>query len=333
MKSLKTRIRKKKAIVRIEEMLLGYDANKAHSVPKENGPWYSLRENHEYWNAYFSLSEKKLRQWSKNEEEALESLQSLEFNTTKIVNHLFNPELQGQQSRYGLVIGHVQSGKTANYTGVIAKAADSGYNLIIVLTGLYNDLRHQTQVRLEKELTGTIQDQKGNSVDSRDYKKPWRILTRTGAKGDFFNGYPKSKANYHPSLSMEDIDQPTILLMKKNVTPLTHLNEWIASTNPSVIEKLNVLIIDDVLSAGTAGRESIEAILKVSATPSSFIVGLDRQERGLSEISASKELEKDFNIKVESIVNLDSLIDFVKENGVYTDHLDRLNEYRENWGA
>ena len=53
----------------------------------------------------------------------------------------------------------------------------------------------------------------------------------------------------------------------------------------------------------------------------------------MSEISASKELEKDFNIKVESIVNLDSLIDFVKENGVYTDHLDRLNEYRENWGA
>ena len=94
-----------------------------------------------------------------------------------------------------------------------------------------------------------------------------------------------------------------------------------------------VLIIDDVLSAGTAGRESIEAILKLSATPSSFIVGLDRQERGLSEMSASKELEKDFNIKVESIVNLDSLIDFVKENGVYTDHLDRLNEYRKNWGA
>jgi len=95
----------------------------------------------------------------------------------------------------------------------------------------------------------------------------------------------------------------------------------------------NVLIIDDVLSAGTAGRESIEAILKLSATPSSFIVGLDRQERGLSEISSSKELEKDFNIKVESIVNLDSLIDFVKENVVYTDHLDRLNEYRKSWGA
>ena len=95
----------------------------------------------------------------------------------------------------------------------------------------------------------------------------------------------------------------------------------------------NVLIIDDVLSAGTAGRESIEAILKLSATPYSFIVGLDRQEKGLSEISSSEELEKEFNIKVESIVNLDSLIDFVKDNGVYADHLNQLNEYRENWGA
>ena len=186
-----------------------------------------------------------MKQWSKDKKQALESMQSLEFNTTKIVNHLFNPKLKGDQSRYGLVIGHVQSGKTANYTGVIAKAADSGYNLIIVLTGLYNDLRHQTQVRIEKELTGTLQDRKGNSVDFRNYKMPWRILTRTGVNGDFFNGYPKKMDSYYPPLNTGDLDRPTILLMKKNLTPLTHLNNWIASTNSSVLENLNVLIIDD----------------------------------------------------------------------------------------
>ena len=54
-----------------------------------------------------------------------------------------------------------------------------------------------------------------------------------------------------------------------------------------------VLIIDDVLSAGTAGRESIESIRNLNAIPSSFIVGLDRQEKGQSEISSSKELEND----------------------------------------
>ena len=50
-------------------------------------------------------------------------------------------------------------------------------------------------------------------------------------------------------------------------------------------------------------------------------------------MSASKELEKDFNIKIESIINLDSLINFVKDDETYADYLDQLNEYRENWGA
>ena len=94
-----------------------------------------------------------------------------------------------------------------------------------------------------------------------------------------------------------------------------------------------VLIIDDVLSAGTAGRESIESIQNLNATPSSFIVGLDRQEKGQSEISSSKELENDFNIKVESIINLDTLIAFVKNQSEYSVHLSQLNQYRETWSA
>ena len=94
-----------------------------------------------------------------------------------------------------------------------------------------------------------------------------------------------------------------------------------------------VLIIDDVLSAGTAGRESIESIQNLNATPSSFLVGLDRQEKGQSEISSSKELENDFNIKVESIINLDTLIAFVKNQSEYSVHLSQLNQYRETWSA
>ena len=94
-----------------------------------------------------------------------------------------------------------------------------------------------------------------------------------------------------------------------------------------------VLIIDDVLSAGTAGRESIESIQNLNATPSSFLVGLDSQEKGQSEISSSKELENDFNIKVESIINLDTLIAFVKNQSEYSVHLSKLNQYRETWSA
>ncbi len=95
----------------------------------------------------------------------------------------------------------------------------------------------------------------------------------------------------------------------------------------------SVLIIDDVLSAGTAGRESIETILNLGATPNCFIVGLDRQEKGNSDLSSSSELSAEFNIKVESIVNLDDLISFVTNDSTYVEFLPNLNNYREKWGA
>ena len=95
----------------------------------------------------------------------------------------------------------------------------------------------------------------------------------------------------------------------------------------------DVLIIDDVLSAGTAGRESIKTIIDLEATPVSFIVGLDRQEKGNSDISSSSELSAEFNIRVESIVNLDTLISFVTNDSKYLEFLPSLNSYRENWGA
>ena len=95
----------------------------------------------------------------------------------------------------------------------------------------------------------------------------------------------------------------------------------------------NVMIIDDVLSAGTAARQSLELISKTGAIPKIFIVGLDRQEKGSADISASKELQNDFGITVKSIVNLDTLISFTENNSDYTAHLGELKAYRDNWGA
>ena len=95
----------------------------------------------------------------------------------------------------------------------------------------------------------------------------------------------------------------------------------------------DVLIIDDVLSAGTAGKESIKTILGLSATPKAFLVGLDRQEKGKTEKAASQELRDSFNMQVESIVNLDTLISFVKNDSEHSQYLDELNKYRDTWGA
>ena len=97
--------------------------------------------------------------------------------------------------------------------------------------------------------------------------------------------------------------------------------------------KGKTLIIDDVLSAGTAGRESINLITKQNATPVCFIVGLDRQEKGKSEQSASKELKDEFNLSVISIIDLDTLITYVGNESQFNGYLSGLNQYRDTWGA
>ena len=78
----------------------------------------------------------------------------LDKDTDKIVGLMQDPEKPGRWARRGLVVGHVQSGKTANYTGVICKAADYGYKFIVILTGIQEDLRVQTQERIEEGFTG-----------------------------------------------------------------------------------------------------------------------------------------------------------------------------------
>jgi orotate phosphoribosyltransferase len=103
----------------------------------------------------------------------------------------------------------------------------------------------------------------------------------------------------------------------------------IIGANPSG----DVMIIDDVLSAGTAARESIELINNIGANPKLFIVGLNRQEKGSGELSASDELQNDFGIIVKSIVDLNTLISFSESNPDYEEFLEELKSYREKWGA
>jgi hypothetical protein avisC_05682 len=112
-------------------------------------PWYDedrRREHHFYWDDYRKILERKL---------SPEAVASIDTATTDIVSRLADPSSRYPYQSKGLVVGHVQSGKTANFTGVIAKAIDAGYRLIIVLTGTVELLRAQTQRRLDMELIGT----------------------------------------------------------------------------------------------------------------------------------------------------------------------------------
>jgi hypothetical protein len=144
--------------------LLGLDADAAESVDKHFPPvretstiiskdfqaWYpppGLTSRAFYWDQYKKhLVEAK--RWHPD------SVAGLEEDTRKVVERISDPTRVAAFSARGIVIGHVQSGKTANFTGVIAKAIDAGYRLVIVLAGTLDILREQTQRRLDMELIG-----------------------------------------------------------------------------------------------------------------------------------------------------------------------------------
>ncbi|WP_456418247.1 orotate phosphoribosyltransferase [Thiolapillus sp.] len=94
-----------------------------------------------------------------------------------------------------------------------------------------------------------------------------------------------------------------------------------------------VLIIDDVISAGTSVRESMSIIEQQGARAAGVIIALDRQEKGLGELSAIQEVERDYGIPVASIVQLDDLAAFLAEKGDSPQQLAAIQEYREKYGV
>lgn len=98
-----------------------------------------------------------------------------------------------------------------------------------------------------------------------------------------------------------------------------------------------VLIIDDVITAGTAIREVMEILAEVKAEPAGVVVALDRQEKGKADKSAIQEVEEDYAIPVLSVVNLAQLINYIKEvsasDNTWMPHLDAISAYRDRYGV
>jgi len=93
-----------------------------------------------------------------------------------------------------------------------------------------------------------------------------------------------------------------------------------------------VLIIDDVMTAGTAIREAIDIIKAAGGEPAGVIIALDRQERGEHELSAVQEVEKRYGIPVASIIKLDDLIEHLETSEEHGRYLADVQAYREQWG-
>ena len=96
--------------------------------------------------------------------------------------------------------------------------------------------------------------------------------------------------------------------------------------------KGNILIIDDVITAGTAIRESMDIIDAAGAKPAGVIIALDRQEKGKGELSAIQEVEQQYNIPVLSIIKLEHLVSYIETNPEYSTYLDKVKAYRDQYG-
>jgi len=171
-------------------------------------------------------------------------VQALSDTGGRILGHLQDPLSEGAWDRRGLVIGHVQSGKTANYMGVVSKAADAGYKFIIVIAGIHNNLRRQTQERIDEGLIGRSSDPENRiriGVGNFDPHYP-HPATLTNINQDF-----NKNTAANSGWQINDFSRPIILVIKKNVTTLKALHNWLKALNSQngQISDVPMLMIDD----------------------------------------------------------------------------------------
>jgi len=180
-------------------------------------------------------------------------LASLDNASNVVVAHTPKPEQPTFDAR-GLVVGFVQSGKTTNFLSVIAKLADENYRLVIVLSGIHNSLRKQTQQRLKTQLQDLA-------------PKKWHMLTTDEL--DFH--IPTNS----PLATLSD-DRVALAIVKKNAAVLKRLIKWLDS-QPGREALLNrqVLIIDDEADQASVATKSINPLIRklLEITPKSTYVG------------------------------------------------------------
>lgn len=170
----------------------------------------------------------------------------LDLVTDKILDHLENPKKEGDWSRKGLVVGHVQSGKTANYTGVINKAADAGYKVIIVLAGILSALRSQTQERIDEGFRGVDSSKQLDDIPLKDrlvgvgkYSHDKVPISFTTTVYDFKNSIAKQIGS-----TLDNFNQPVVLVIKKNKAILQNLINWLKNNNLN-LDQFPFLLVDD----------------------------------------------------------------------------------------
>lgn len=219
-------------------------------------PWLNdekVNINFELWNRYKLYMSKNDPSFPVND---------LDDFTDKILDKCVNPKKQGSWDRRGMVVGHVQSGKTSNYVGLINKATDAGYKVIIIIAGTISSLRRQTQERIDSGYIGRnssvfIREKENKIVGVGNYTIGTDIYSLTSAyyksgdEGDFNQAIAKR-------LNIPIGKNPVVLVIKKNKSILENLIDWFSNdVNAKVVDgtpklfDVPALIIDDEADAAS----------------------------------------------------------------------------------
>ncbi|GCD99650.1 Z1 domain-containing protein [Embleya hyalina] len=184
-------------------------------------------ETHDTSQGYYWTRQRSFLKFELKRKDA--EVDNIDLSSDRVLAHLEDPQHREPFDVRGLVVGHVQSGKTSNFSALIAKAADAGYKIVIVLSGLHNSLRQQTQRRLQRDLG---HEDSPTGVGQGVAEKWWTWMTGEGLDGDFVP---------HTNTACLQGQSQVILVVKKNKSRLDRLIDWI----DRVPEHVPVLVIDD----------------------------------------------------------------------------------------
>ena len=192
---------------------------------------------------------------------------SIDQVTNKILGLLGNPKNTDRKwDRRGMVVGRVQSGKTANYVGLICRAADAGYKFIVVIAGISNNLRNQTQRRIDEGFVGydTGKQNRGqNAIGVGRIKSENRPVSLTNTTDDF----KKQTATMNTS-QISSYNVPLILVIKKNSNTLKNLTEWLRDNSTvadrDMIEQPMLLIDDEADNASINTKYQSQNVTKIN---------------------------------------------------------------------
>ena len=208
------------------------------------------------------------------------SVVAIDDVTDRILELMNDPRREGPWDRRGMVVGHVQSGKTANYAGLICKAADAGYKVIVVIAGIHNNLRAQTQQRIDEGFVGRdsarlLSGQPDRIVGVGRFDCDRCPVTFTNTLRDFNKTTATSVG-----IPLQNLIEPAVFVIKKNPHSLGNLLEWLQEhsvrAGADSIEEPMLLIDDEADNASINIRYGAGEVSRINGQIRQLLGAFDR---------------------------------------------------------